>query len=126
MILTGGNPRASVTEAHAMRGVALAEGVPGERIHIEDAASRTLENARFTAALMQRNGWRRALVVTDGPHTPRAIRCFRAAGVTADAHGAPGLFGDAGLFPGSALILREFVAFAWYGAKGFYRPQTHR
>ncbi len=126
MILTGGNPRASVTEAHAMGVVAIAEGVPGDRILVEDGASRTVENARFTAALMRRNDWRQALVVTDGPHIPRAIRCFRAAGVAADAHRVPGLLGDVGLFRGAGMILREILAFAWYGAKGYYRPEAYR
>jgi uncharacterized SAM-binding protein YcdF (DUF218 family) len=85
LILVGGygkrRPPPPVSEAGAMRALALAGGVPADRILLEERSTRTLENAACTARLMVERGWRRALLVTDAFHMPRALYAFRRFGV---------------------------------------------
>ncbi len=83
VIVTGGGLDTPPTEAEAMRALALKHGVPEERIIIEDKATRTLENALYTARIMEDRGWARALVVSDPFHLPRALFLFRRLGITA-------------------------------------------
>ena len=66
-----------------MRALALEHGVPEARIIIEDKATRTLENALYTARIMADRGWDRALVVSDPFHLPRALFLFRRLGIAA-------------------------------------------
>lgn len=86
LLMVGGygpptRPRPPVTEAQAMVDVARARGVPDDALFTETVSTRTLENAACTAALMRRHGWSRILIVTDAFHLPRAVLCFRWAGV---------------------------------------------
>jgi uncharacterized SAM-binding protein YcdF (DUF218 family) len=64
-----------------MRDQALAAGVPGHLIHLEERARNTIENALFSAPLVARMGWRRLLVVTDSFHTLRTTYIFRRLGL---------------------------------------------
>ena len=63
--------------------LAVEHGVPEARIIIEDKATRTLENALYTARIMADRGWDRALVVSDPFHLPRALFLFRRLGIAA-------------------------------------------
>lgn len=83
MIVSGGPVLHPTPEAEMMRAIALESGVPDERILVEDRAANTFENALFTGLLMERKGWRRALVVTDAFHLPRALFVFRTLGLDA-------------------------------------------
>ncbi len=83
LIVTGGGLDTPPTEAEAMRALALKHGVPEGRIIIEDKATRTLENALYTARIMEDRGWARALVVSDPFHLPRALFLFRRLGIAA-------------------------------------------
>ncbi len=83
VIVTGGAIGTRPTEAEAMRALALEHGVPEERIIVEDKATRTLENALYTARIMEDRGWARALVVSDPFHLPRALFLFRRFGIAA-------------------------------------------
>lgn len=56
---------------------ALAAGVQRERMEVDDQAWSTVENARNTAQLMGRRGWRTAILVTSPHHTRRAAWAFR-------------------------------------------------
>ncbi|WP_172327762.1 YdcF family protein [Mangrovicoccus sp. HB161399] len=85
VIGSGGWGREPPAEAMAIRDRLIRLGVAPERILCEDASTSTLENALFTARLMQRHGLRRALVVTDSYHCPRAVLTFRWFGVPARA-----------------------------------------
>ncbi|EKV29139.1 hypothetical protein C882_0446 [Caenispirillum salinarum AK4] len=71
-------PADAPTEAHLIAMHLTADhGLPPTAVLREDAARNTLENAAFCLTEMKRRGWRCALVVTDGPHMPRALWCFR-------------------------------------------------
>ncbi|MCH7693749.1 MAG: YdcF family protein [Proteobacteria bacterium] len=83
LIVTGGAIGTRPTEAEAMRALALRHGVPEERIIVEDKATHTLENALYTARIMEDRGWARALVVSDPFHLPRALFLFRRLGIAA-------------------------------------------
>jgi uncharacterized SAM-binding protein YcdF (DUF218 family) len=116
LLMSGGVVRHPPAEAHLMRDLALAAGVPGAAIAIETCSRDTLENAAFSRAILDRNGWRRVLVVTDGYHLPRALYTFRRLGIEAEGEPAPA----------PRLLLgtrcREAVAFLTY----LWRVERHR
>ena len=78
LLMTGGGVR---PEAPVMRDLAVAAGVPADRVHVEARARNTIENALFSAPLIRAAGWRRLLVVTDSFHRPRAAYIFRRFGL---------------------------------------------
>lgn len=86
LIVSGGAaPRdgAIPSEAELMRQMALAMGVQPGDIVVEDRSSRTYENGREVAAIMRREGWRSALLVTDAVHMRRARLVFQRLGILA-------------------------------------------
>ncbi|WP_297628448.1 YdcF family protein [Nocardia sp.] len=82
VIVTGGNPQAGVTEARAMADWLIANGLPAQRIHLEPAARSTIENAEFSAQVMEAIGTRDAVLITSAYHMPRALASFTAAGIS--------------------------------------------
>lgn len=113
-ILMSGHGRKSIVEAEMMAALARDASVPAERVFLEDRSRSTMENARFSARIMQGRGWRTALVVTDALHLPRALLAFRAAGVEARGSAAwPGWRRDA-LLAWLAEAVYEAVALPWY------------
>jgi uncharacterized SAM-binding protein YcdF (DUF218 family) len=113
LLLSGGPTRHPLPEAMAMRTLALDGGVPEGCIVVEDKSVRTLHNASYTARIMRQRGWRRALVVTDSFHMPRALLTFRGFGVAVTAATVPGVWRR---HPIKALgaAAREAVALIWY------------
>ncbi|MGK3202373.1 YdcF family protein [Amycolatopsis sp. MEPSY49] len=107
LVVSGGRGAdETVTEAAAMREYLLSRGIPADRIRLEDRATTTEENLRFSAELLP-EGVRphRVLAVTSNYHVFRtAVECRRL-GLPFDATGAP----TARYFLPSAL-LREFAA----------------
>ena len=89
LVVSGGVVAAPPAEAALMREIALARGVPGERIIVEDAARNTFENAVYVGRILRRQGLRRAILVTDAFHLPRARYCFRHLGLPVDGEGVP-------------------------------------
>lgn len=98
ILVSGGNGSSGIdpdkddrayTKAAAMA-AALREdfGVPVK--WIEGGSRDTAENARYSAALLQADGIRRILLVTDAMHMPRAHMAFVRAGL--DAVSAPTMF----------------------------------
>jgi uncharacterized SAM-binding protein YcdF (DUF218 family) len=60
-------------------------GVPADRIVAEPRSRNTRENAVEVARIVRERGWGRLLLVTSAAHMPRALGCFRRAGLTPDA-----------------------------------------
>jgi len=83
LLLSGGSVGSRPAEAIVMREMAVAGGVPVARLAVEDRSRSTVENAIGCAAVMAGRGWRRALIVSDGYHLPRALLAFRLAGIEA-------------------------------------------
>jgi uncharacterized SAM-binding protein YcdF (DUF218 family) len=86
---------------------------------IEDRAQTTAENARFSAAILRREGIGTVVLVTHAFHMPRAVLAFRAAGMNVVA--APTMFTplapepDALLPSAKALQQSFFAAHEWVG-----------
>lgn len=85
ILITGGNYDPNVTpEAYQLKEVLLLAGVPPEDILVEPRALNTVENARYSAPLLQKyfpDG--RYLLITSAFHMRRALGCFRQAGIEA-------------------------------------------
>jgi len=89
LLLSGGQAKDGVSEAEAMRRALLALDVPDTVLRLEELSRNTLENALFSRPIIQCQGWRRLLLVTDGYHMPRALYTFRRLGMRAKGHAAP-------------------------------------
>ncbi|WP_409346882.1 YdcF family protein [Paenibacillus sp. MBLB4367] len=74
LIVSGGldGNSSKLTEAEGMRNYLIEKGIPSERIFLENEARSTYENLLFSQAIMERNGWRSALIVTHHYHGARA------------------------------------------------------
>ncbi|HEY9706900.1 MAG TPA: YdcF family protein [Oculatellaceae cyanobacterium] len=66
-----------------------AKGIPNQVVDGENCSVSTLENAVFTAAILQPQGIRRILLITDEPHMLRSLLLFRANGFTVIPRAAP-------------------------------------
>ncbi|MGG6240551.1 YdcF family protein [Nodosilinea sp. AN01ver1] len=94
-------------------------GVPASAIDGEPCSATTNENALFTAALLQPQGIRRLILVTDPPHMARSLLTFRSLGFEVTPHPSP--------VPKSLdtrkrqfLVLREWAGLIGYGMMGRY------
>ena len=81
VVVTGGNPRNGVTEAAAVTDQLVHRGLPPPRVHQENAAATTVQNARNSAPIVRALGARDAVLVTSQDHIGRAARSFVDAGV---------------------------------------------
>ena len=102
------------SEADACRELLNALGVPFEAVVLEDRSRSTEENAMFTRELMDANGWRDAVIVSDGYHLLRANWIFQQEGVT-------GYTSPALPRPRTSVYMmaigREIAALHWQGIK---------
>ncbi|CAM03676.1 uncharacterized SAM-binding protein YcdF (DUF218 family) [Saccharopolyspora erythraea NRRL 2338] len=107
LVTSGGQgPGEDLPEARAMADYLIAQGVPEDRILVEDQSRSTEENLRFSKAIMrERRPDYRCLVVTNSFHVMRAARIARGEKVNAQVIGSR----TARYFLPSATI-REFVA----------------
>ncbi|MFC4373813.1 YdcF family protein [Nocardia halotolerans] len=80
VVVTGGNPQNGISEAEAMRRWLIGRGLPGERIHVEDRAGSTVQNALLGTRLLRDLGATSAVVVTSPNHIRRAVADFIVAG----------------------------------------------
>ena len=53
------------------------QGIPPERILHEERATSTVENAKFTKAILDRVGAKKVILVTNWFHAPRALKIFQ-------------------------------------------------
>ncbi|MEC3958387.1 YdcF family protein [Nocardia sp. CDC153] len=82
IIVTGGNPQNGVTEADAMADWLVDHGIDRARIHTETRANSTIQNATFSAQLMDIIGAHAAILITSADHIARALSNFQAAGIS--------------------------------------------
>ncbi len=78
VIYTGGG--APVSEAETARRFATTLGIDPSRIMVEGASRNTIENGRFTRAMVLPQPGERWLLVTSASHMPRAMGVFRKQG----------------------------------------------
>ncbi|MBC7304578.1 MAG: YdcF family protein [Nocardia sp.] len=81
VIVTGGNPRNGVTEAQVMADWLNIRGVARQRLHAETEAGTTVQNAAFSARIMEALGVTKAVLITSADHMRRALDNFVAAGI---------------------------------------------
>lgn len=123
VLVTGGRPFGEVPESWLMRETLLEDF--GVRVRwVEDESTTTRENARNSAALLQKAGIERIWLVSQGWHLERAVEAFRREGlkVTAAATGCRGHkeFGWNGWIPSpegfemSYWALHEVLGRLWY------------
>ena len=116
LLVTGGVGKYPPAEAAVMQRLAVAHGIPPQRVLCEDQATSTFESAWRCYDMLRQRGWWRVLVVTDRYHLPRALIAFWSCGLHAVGSAAPGK-------PARRLrrrwyyYLREWLALPWYLAR---------
>lgn len=90
-------------------------GVPAAAIGGEPCSATTNENALFTAALLQPQGIKRLILVTDPPHMARSLLTFRSLGFEVTPHPSPVPNGL-----NKRTVLREWAGLIGYGMMGRY------
>ena len=89
IVFSGGSGRlvygGETTEAELAARLFASFGIAKERVTLEDKSRDTLENARFTKALVQPKPGERWLLVTSAHHMPRSVGIFRASGFSVEA-----------------------------------------
>jgi len=88
MIMTGGNTYKDYYESEVMKNIAVEMGVPADNVIEERQAMDTIGNARYSAGIMQENGWKSCIVVSTPYHLRRAKKLFSAAGLEVQTAGA--------------------------------------
>ncbi|HYG06210.1 MAG TPA: YdcF family protein [Stenotrophomonas sp.] len=85
MIFTGGfgGSAARFSESQVAQRYALRHGVPANAVLIETVSRTTRQNLLEARALMQREGMRTAIIVSDPLHMARALRLSRELGIEA-------------------------------------------
>jgi uncharacterized SAM-binding protein YcdF (DUF218 family) len=89
LIMTGGAAHNHYVEAHVMATLAESEGVPASAIIEEGQAHDTIQNAYYSAQIMQAHGWHSAEVVSSHSHLPRASLIFAHFPIAWRMHAAP-------------------------------------
>ena len=89
LLVSGGVVGPPPAEAHAMRELAQARGVPDNRILVEDQARNTFENALYAGRILRARKLAQVIVVTDDFHLPRALYVFRRLGLEVTGEGVP-------------------------------------
>ncbi|WP_310550403.1 YdcF family protein [Paenibacillus glufosinatiresistens] len=75
LIVSGGldKPGLPYTEAEGMKIYLVAAGVPESAVLLENRATSTYENLKFSRAVMKAQGWESAVIVTHTFHGARAL-----------------------------------------------------
>jgi uncharacterized SAM-binding protein YcdF (DUF218 family) len=87
VILSGGLGDYPPSEAEAMKGILLQLGISPEQLFLEDQAINTVENIKYSKEIMDQQGWKTALIVSDTFHLKRALFVAQDYGI--EAFGAP-------------------------------------
>lgn len=75
IIFTGAETGAGC-EAEVMKEIAVKMGVPADKIFTETRATDTITNARYSVAIMKKQGWKSAILVSNPYHIKRGKWLF--------------------------------------------------
>lgn len=115
LIFTGGPANNPFAEADVMAGAAAAQGIPPSAIFVETRATDTIQNACYSARIMQAHGWHSAEVVSNSHHLPRAGMIFSHLPLDWRLHAAPSLQPDASVWKtDSALEILKTMRYLVY------------
>ena len=86
LVLSGGpgSGARNPSEPERLRDALVRWGVPAEAIIVEPRSRNTRENAIASARIVAEHRFRTLVLVTSAAHVPRALGCFRAAGLSPD------------------------------------------
>lgn len=118
ILFAGGKIEGKLSEARLMA-QAVEAYWPTARVWLEEESLNTWQKAACCAALLQEQGVRRILLVSDRTHLPRAMYAFRAHGVFALPYSSsvlprPGWMPSAGALSMLLEAYYEWVALGWY------------
>jgi len=71
----------AASSAEVIKSVLVMLGADKEKIYTENESRNTMQNAEFTAKIMEKYTWDHALLVTSAYHMPRSVLSFRSAGI---------------------------------------------
>lgn len=77
LIFSGAAAEGDVSNAAAMKNIAVSRGVPEGAILIEEKSKITAENAKFTAEIIKENGYKSMILVTAPYHQRRTYNLFK-------------------------------------------------
>jgi uncharacterized SAM-binding protein YcdF (DUF218 family) len=97
----------------------VSRGVPEDAIRVEKRSTTTWENLRFAQEIMRANGWRTAIVVSDGFHLPRCLRMCDDLGLRAEGAATPYSTIEQRPYRRVKYTLREVGTWAIYGVRGY-------
>ncbi len=125
IICTGGKPgNRTRAEADACAELLRGEGVPAEAILLDDQSRSTEENALYTKAILEEQGWHTAIIVSDGYHLFRANHLFVNQGI--QVYTSPVTEGQPSMFEYAVFVGREIVALHWQLVKEVFNlPITY-
>lgn len=90
VVFTGGNPPPKdPVDSEVARAYAVARGMPVEDTFVEHQSRSTLENLREAKAIVDAQGWRSVLVISDPYHLYRAARMARSLDMPVTTSAAP-------------------------------------
>ena len=125
IIVTGGVVfKGKAAEAPIVKRFLVDLGVPSERVIIEDKARDTIENAKYSKEICEKNGYKNPILVTSAYHMKRAVLSFKK--VDMDVLPFPAGFRTwenkrygwesylPGGFDGSATAFREYLGLIFY------------
>lgn len=69
--------RGTFPEPYIMKAVAISLGVPGEAILLEEKASSTYENVKFTLDILNKKRWDKIILISSPYHMRRSLLVFR-------------------------------------------------
>lgn len=78
-----------ISEAEAMRNYLVQQGIPPECIHLEAASFNTYQNLANSKIIMERLGYRQAVIVSSASHIRRAVALAQTLGMEVSAAPAP-------------------------------------
>jgi uncharacterized SAM-binding protein YcdF (DUF218 family) len=125
VVVSGGSPKGVHKSMAAVIGDFLAcDGIPREKIFLEEKSLSTRENALFTKNMIGNWPGRKVLLTSDY-HTFRALRAFRTAGLAVEPRPFPDILKQSNniVFRGPCFwgLCTETAKIVWYWEKGWIR-----
>lgn len=129
LIISGGSgepDRQDISEADAMKEMAISLGVPAIDIFVENSSGSTIESVNALRALIKR---KKVILVTSAYHMKRAVAMFRKVGIEVipastdyvserRGHSFYSFIPKASNLMISTIALSEYMSYTWYTLKG--------
>lgn len=105
-------------DAVAMITLLTKQGIPEQALSGEECSRTTEENAQFTAAILQPQGVKRIVLVTDQPHMLRSFLTFQSLGFEVIPRMAPRVVEQLSYKQRLVQVYREYAGLVVYGLRG--------